>query len=289
MDGNKKLFIANKLNDILEIPSALTRNSEIQTGNRIITDKSLLNNSTSNPIDIMKSDIDTYFQSIKERNRNKKYLPKLRLEFLLIVILIIVILKNEKKRKKENVILENEKKILEYDILFQKEKIKELIEKEKVISENEKKILEHDILFQKEKIKELQQKLNLKIETEKVFLEDLKKIKRSHCTKFQQEKLITLFVKANNLMNSDKKSHNLNFEYNIENQQFLKNLKILNPSLTNKELKLCIYFRMGLSSKEISILDDTTTGTVRVYKTRIKNKLALDKETRLCNYLLKVE
>lgn len=264
---NKKIISTINLNDVS--PQLLNIKFEIQAENVLLRDKFISNNK-ENPIYLKQNAVENHFYSFEEKNKKQKQIYRLGWEFLLIIIFILTTLLiiniNEKLKKEIN-----------------------FIKDEKIILENKKNTLEQEILFQKEKIKDLHQKLNLKIETEKVFFEDLKKIKRSNCTKSQDEILKDLFIKANNSMNIDKRGKNLTFEYNIENQQFLKKLKTLYPTLTNRELKLCIYFRMNLSSKEISILENTTTGTVRVYKTRIKNKIGLNKENRLSCYLLKIE
>ncbi|KXH85890.1 helix-turn-helix transcriptional regulator [Chryseobacterium kwangjuense] len=50
------------------------------------------------------------------------------------------------------------------------------------------------------------------------------------------------------------------------------------PFLTTQEKKFCVYYKLNLSSKEISLLEGVTEGTVRVYKTRIKNKMGIDND-----------
>lgn len=57
------------------------------------------------------------------------------------------------------------------------------------------------------------------------------------------------------------------------------------PSLTEQELKLCAYFKLNLSSKEVSLLEGITSGSVRVYKTKIKSKMGLGKEQKLDDFL----
>ncbi|PIF45678.1 tetratricopeptide repeat protein [Chryseobacterium sp. 52] len=168
------------------------------------------------------------------------------------------------------------------------EKEKIITEKQRQLLENNKKILEQDIKFQEEKIKNLHQNLNLKMETEKMFRENLIKIKKSKNIDAEQV-LKDLLLKVNNLMQIDKRNHHETInESSIESSIFLKKLADRFPTLTNKELKLCVYFRMNLSSKEISSLEDSTTGTMRVYKTKIKSKLNLKREDDLVAFLSKL-
>ena len=51
------------------------------------------------------------------------------------------------------------------------------------------------------------------------------------------------------------------FETHFENvhEEFLKRLKTAYPDLTPRELKLCAYLRLNISSKEISLLMNIST------------------------------
>lgn len=148
---------------------------------------------------------------------------------------------------------------------------------------NKKLLLEKNIEFQEEKIKALHINLSLKMEMEKIFMENIKKIKDS---REDSEKIAKdLHLKVTNLMQIDKRNSHLMHNFDIEGKLFIDKLTNLFPNLTQKELKLCQYFRVDLSSKEIASLYSTTTGTVRVYKTKIKQKIGLGKEDNLHNFL----
>ncbi|SFN14376.1 Tetratricopeptide repeat-containing protein [Chryseobacterium oleae] len=163
-------------------------------------------------------------------------------------------------------------------------KEKELASKEKIILMKNKKILEQDLKRQEEKITNLHLNLNLKIETEKTFLENIKKMKK--LKNVDAEQVITdLFLKINNLIQIDKKNHDLINESSLENKQFIQKLSERFPSLTNNELKFCVYYKLDFSSKEISLLENITEGSARVYKTKIKTKMNIGKESILNTYL----
>lgn len=167
-------------------------------------------------------------------------------------------------------------------------KEKEIRLAEKLLFDNKRRILEQDMQIQRNKIKDLHQNLSLKIETEKAFLEHLKKVKRLR-NKDAEEVIKDLMFRVNNLMQIDSRNYDLLNESSQENKIFKDHLAKKFPILTNKELQLCIYFRMQLSSKEISILENTTDGTIRVYKTKIKNKLLANREEDLTSYLNTLE
>ncbi|OCA78962.1 hypothetical protein BBH99_06945 [Chryseobacterium contaminans] len=174
--------------------------------------------------------------------------------------------------------------IIIINLIKSRKKREELAKKEKVISDTQHKILEQDIELQKEKIRNLHLNLNLKTETERAFLENLKKIKKSKNID-TEEVLKDLQFKINNLIMIDRKSNDLVNESSLENKLFMERLSEEFPLLTNQELKLCVYFKLNLAAKEISLLEKFTVGSIRVYKAKVKAKLGLDKETDLSEFL----
>ncbi|MFN1216599.1 tetratricopeptide repeat protein [Chryseobacterium kwangjuense] len=171
-----------------------------------------------------------------------------------------------------------------YIIRKANKKEKELADKEKIILTKNKEILEQDLKLKEDKITNLHLNLNLKIETEKTFLENIRKMKRSK--NVDAEKMMTdLFLKINNLIQIDKKNYDLINESSLENKQFIQKLSEKFPSLSNSELKFCVYYKLDLSSKEISLLEDITEGSARVYKTKIKTKMNLGRETDMNIFL----
>ncbi|SIQ69515.1 hypothetical protein SAMN05880574_12134 [Chryseobacterium sp. RU37D] len=163
-----------------------------------------------------------------------------------------------------------------------REKIK--LQYQNAILENSRTNLEHDIEQQKDKIKDLHMNLNLKIEAEKAFLENLKKVKKNNNAN-SHETIKDLLFKVSSLLFIDDKNYKPTNEITTENEQFIEYLSEKYPSLSESELKLCIYFRMSLNSKEISLLENITPGSVRVYKTKIKTKIGLEKDQDLNSFL----
>lgn len=157
-------------------------------------------------------------------------------------------------------------------------------DRKKIISETNKRILEDNIKKQQKKIDDLHLNLNLKIKAERAFLEHLKKIKNKKNVDIE-ETLKNLFIEINNLIQINNKNYDLINESSLENKIFIKNISNRFPSLTDQELKLCVYFKLNLSAKEISILENISEGTARVYKTKIKTKMNIGKETDFNSFL----
>lgn len=67
---------------------------------------------------------------------------------------------------------------------------------------------------------------------------------------------------------------------------FLNKLQVKHPSISVKDKKLCVYLRLGLSSKEVSGLLNITPKSVEIARVRLRKKLNLPSKIRLVNYLI---
>jgi len=77
------------------------------------------------------------------------------------------------------------------------------------------------------------------------------------------------------------------FEYNFNqvHEEFFNKLKKQFPQLTHKDLKICAYIRMNLSTKEIAPLLNISIRGVETSRYRLKRKLNLDNDNSLAPYL----
>ena len=69
---------------------------------------------------------------------------------------------------------------------------------------------------------------------------------------------------------------------------FFNRLQAKHPSISVKDKKLCAWLRLGLSSKEISGLQNITSKSVEIARIRLRKKLKLSDKTRLANYMSKL-
>ena len=69
-------------------------------------------------------------------------------------------------------------------------------------------------------------------------------------------------------------------------QDFLTRLKEKYKDLSPKELRLCAYLRMNLSSKEIAVLMNISIRGVEVSRYRLRKKLGIERDTNLIEYIL---
>lgn len=77
------------------------------------------------------------------------------------------------------------------------------------------------------------------------------------------------------------------FEYNFNqvHEEFFTQLKNEFPELTHKDLKICAYIKMNLTTKEIAPLMNISMRGVETHRYRLKRKLNLDNDNSLTTFL----
>ncbi|EPR71215.1 hypothetical protein ADIWIN_3260 [Winogradskyella psychrotolerans RS-3] len=76
--------------------------------------------------------------------------------------------------------------------------------------------------------------------------------------------------------------------FNNVDKDFMKKIKLLHPTITPNDLRLCAYLRLNLSSKEIAPLLNISHKSVEVKRYRLRKKLELDHEQSLSNYIIEI-
>lgn len=163
---------------------------------------------------------------------------------------------------------------------------------EKTKSKNRKDLIEKEFLFQKEKIKNQKLLIEIKSNAEQKLLEKIKDIKNKNreLPSIVEEIFREIHLNINNLLEINKRNSDLFIESNIidydDNINYIKNKF---PQLTDLEIRLCNYYHLKISSKEISVLENLSEGTIRVYRNKIKKKMGLSPETDLYEFLKSIE
>jgi DNA-binding CsgD family transcriptional regulator len=60
------------------------------------------------------------------------------------------------------------------------------------------------------------------------------------------------------------------------------------PDLTPNELRLCAFFRLNMTTKEIAAITYQSTNSIVVARYRLRKKLGLEKEENLVGFLSKI-
>lgn len=71
----------------------------------------------------------------------------------------------------------------------------------------------------------------------------------------------------------------------VVNTSFFETLSKIHPNMTRLDKEFCSYLLIGLSSKEIAIIRNTTVNSVNVTKSRLRKKLGLDSNKMITSYL----
>ncbi|MEN8817267.1 MAG: triple tyrosine motif-containing protein [Nonlabens sp.] len=90
--------------------------------------------------------------------------------------------------------------------------------------------------------------------------------------------------------NLNSKQDWLTFEeaFNNADKDFFKKIKELHPTLSSGDLRLCVYLRLNLSSKEIAPLLNISPRSVEIKRYRLRKKLALSREESLTSYIVEI-
>jgi DNA-binding CsgD family transcriptional regulator len=74
--------------------------------------------------------------------------------------------------------------------------------------------------------------------------------------------------------------------FNHADKDFFKKVKESHPQLTSNDLRLCVYLRMNLSSKEIAPLLNISPRSVEIKRYRLRKKIGLEREINLNDYFI---
>ncbi|RMG62449.1 MAG: hypothetical protein D6722_18475 [Bacteroidetes bacterium] len=98
------------------------------------------------------------------------------------------------------------------------------------------------------------------------------------------------WAEMSRLLDNQTRNEDNTFEVQIDelNQDFLRRLKARYPALTTYDLRLAIYLKMGLSSREIAELLNVLPSSVNVSRSRLRRKLNLDADQDLYEFLIEV-
>jgi FixJ family two-component response regulator len=80
------------------------------------------------------------------------------------------------------------------------------------------------------------------------------------------------------------------FETNLNqiHNEFIVKLSNNYPNLTSKDIKLCVYLKMNLTSKEIAPMMNISFRGVELHRYRLRKKLNLIQDENLSKFLLSI-
>jgi ligand-binding sensor domain-containing protein/DNA-binding CsgD family transcriptional regulator len=116
--------------------------------------------------------------------------------------------------------------------------------------------------------------------------EELEKIKMSSNDDLLKEKISSLVSKIDKDIDHNKQWEVFETAFDDVHEDFLNRLKVKFPALTPKELRLCAYLRMNISTKEIAPLMSISIRGVEICRYRVRKKLNIDRDTNLTSLII---
>lgn len=200
---------------------------------------------------------------------------------LCILLSVIVFIRYRIRKSEESEKIKHEKSLKEKENSFQLQSV--VAEKEIIRLRNDKlraeklyrdKELANQTMSIVQKNKFLV-KLNLELQRIQNVTEDNSVVSKLTLLKKKVDKEI------------DNKQHNKMFEtyFDEVHNEFFERLKLKYPQLSPKEVRLCAYMRMNISTKEIATLLNITDRGVEVSRYRLRKKMELTREINLPTFL----
>ncbi len=146
--------------------------------------------------------------------------------------------------------------------------------------EHEKQLLEMEV---QSKASEVAGK-SLSIAKHSEMIENIQQVLDNESAPDQLKTKIKKVIKTNSISKNEWQS----FEKNLmkSHEEFVNRLSKKYPALTPKDIKLCIYLKMNLSSKEIAPLMNISYRGVELHRYRLRKKLEITQEESLYKFMI---
>lgn len=203
--------------------------------------------------------------------------------FIIVLIGNLYYQKKRIERAKANELLKHEKELASQATEFREQALiqeKEIIKLRNVTLQNEmthkNKELANSTLSLLQKNKFL---TNLKLQ-----ISDL--VQKSSGHPELKHQLSSFIKKINKELSNEKHQEAFDSYFDDVHQDFISRLKEVYPDLSPKELRLCAYLRMNLTSKEIAPLMNISVRGLEISRYRLRKKLRLDHNVNLIDFIL---
>ncbi len=155
-------------------------------------------------------------------------------------------------------------------------------EQSEALLESQKKAHEHELQLKRKDMEAVVANNLAQVQIKENLIDKLRDIESAENSSLAIKKII---IELKQQIDTQKKI-NLHQE-NIEevNAQFVEKLHFHAPNISKTETELSIFLRLGLSTKEIASLKNTSSNTINVTKTRLRNKLGLQTNAEIASFL----
>ena len=116
--------------------------------------------------------------------------------------------------------------------------------------------------------------------------EFLNQIKNELKNTSNDENLVSVIQIINKNINNSDDWKMFEEAFNNADKDFFKKVKKTHPKLTSNDLRLCMYLRMNLSSKDIAPLLNISPRSIEIKRYRLRKKINLERNVNLNDYFI---
>lgn len=235
--------------------------------------------SNSKTIDSYQAYVSTFMASAEKEimiSKQKTMLERRKLTitlissiFIILLIVAVLVIFYQKKRQ-QAIIKESEKEALRKQLDYEKS-IQQIQE------EKHKEVLDA-------KVREVTSYSLILSNKNDVLQEILQKAGKSNDLENEDFSDNIIDIVRKNL-NTEVESHKFIHHFNEVHPEFFSKLKSICSDLTENNLRMCAYFKMGMSMKQVAVILNVSTETVKNARYRLKKKLMLAKDDSLDDFL----
>jgi len=187
---------------------------------------------------------------------------------------------------------------LEKSRLLEKQKQKEkylsreqLLKEETIIAEKEMERLRNEkinleMIHKEKELANSTMQLIRKNNTLNKLKTDLRSVITSSSDTSVKNNILSLIKRIDKEIDNEKQWQVFNLHVEQVYEELFKKLKDQYPDLTPRELSLCAYLRMNISSKEIATLMNISARGVEISRYRIRKKLRLERDGNLTEFMI---
>ncbi|MBW1294427.1 triple tyrosine motif-containing protein [Aquimarina litoralis] len=203
--------------------------------------------------------------------------------FVLLVLYSILRIKNEQRKKGiQKLKIAHQKEMELQQVKFEEKRLKEKNDKIK----RDNKLLKQNLEGQN---KELASSAMQIVQIDNHLLQLKKTIDQVYATsEGENRKQLRKIIKSlDDQIKGDNNWKNFETHFNQIHDNSLQRLRETYPDLNHREIRLCAYLKLNLSSKEIAPLMGISYRGIESLRFRIRKKMELDTTTNLTDYIIK--
>lgn len=203
----------------------------------------------------------------------RKYIITLIFAVFIILLTVSLLIILQQKKRQQALIKEAEKQSLEKQLLYEKtiQQIHEEKHKE-VLNAKAREVTSYSLMLSSK---------NYVLQEVLEHTKQLKKIVKPEDVNLYKNIINVI----NDNLNKDLESNKFMYHFNEVNPDFFNKLKSVCNDLTENNLRMCAYFKMGMTAKQVASILNISVETVKNARYRLKKKLSLNEQDNLDDFI----